>query len=115
MIEGNVIKFGYGTVGCSSVGSVLRISHIKPPQEIGHAVNIKDPSISIEATYNFGLSFEDVVYLKKQCGAIASGKIEKFEFMGMIFDFSHYNIDSIGVLYRKIDAIEQYLISLMAV
>ena len=117
MINGKIIRFGYGDVlvGCyhqaKEENFILRLTEIKPPQEVGTSVYGKEfeviKDLCIEATY------DEISTLKDDLLKIKADTLRVIDFNGCTLDFTNYNIKSVDVNIRAINnAITLYLLPL---
>ena len=104
MINGKVIKFGYGDVGVGSCSITQRITfqQFKPPEKPGTKLTndgyefVGDKILIIIKDEN---EYSDVMNLLSQ---VRNKDISDFEFKGYVFDFSNYNEESIKACKKHI-------------
>jgi len=112
MIEGNVLKFGYGDIGvyCDHLGRLV-FSQLKTRYRCG-AENFSRSDIGEGLCIS--LDYKDYktldLYLKS-----VSGEVKKFEFKDYIFDFTNYNEDSVKVVRTEARKAINKFLSLIAV
>lgn len=108
MIQGNVVKFGYGTVAVgSTIFSDLTIQTIKPPQEVGKLLEEEDQVEYIGEPVNFPMS-KHYHELKEKLDIIDGPCCVTF--CGYIFDFTNYNPASVDtVLKHATSAYRNYI------
>ncbi|MGJ0846576.1 hypothetical protein ACR77J_07800 [Tissierella praeacuta] len=98
MIEGNVIKFGYGDVVVSSYGmGYVDFTNIKPPIECGSTVK-KDMNLE------YGLSIrihEDKHWELYDLIKTVNKDNRIVQYKGYVLDFSNYNEESVRVVREK--------------
>lgn len=99
MIDGKILKFGYGDIGVSNVWRNMRFIPFKPPVEIGTDTRPLFADGSIEAvgepimiTFE---TFQDFNELQDKLKNVYTQRV--FEFKGYTFDFSNYNEKSVEV------------------
>ena len=102
MIDGNVIKFGYGdvAVGGLRLEQQMRFQQFKPPAKIGDHV-YPDKVEWVGEVIRLDISYEEYRLFKDSLQEVRDKHIETFEFKGYIFDFTNYNEESIDVCNRK--------------
>lgn len=105
MIERNVIKFGYGTIGIAvcSLTQTMIFEHIKSPMGIGEKYDVRNVEVIGE---RFAVSLNPMLYQEymENLDKVESGAIRSFKFGGYVFDFTNYHIDSVNVCRRKAEA-----------
>ena len=100
MIVENVIKFGYGDIGVGSkiLSLQLKVTPIKPPQEIGtNLSDCEDVEIIGNPIYFELEKEEDYIRILTLLKSVKNKEITSFEVGSYIFDFSNYNVKSIEV------------------
>lgn len=99
MIDGNWIKFGYGSVavGCDPLTRIVKFQQIKPPCECGSAINDNKDVEYIGQVVKIYFDISSYNYFMKKLSDIEAQKISVFQFDDYWFDFSNYNIESINV------------------
>lgn len=99
MIEGKVIKFGFGTIVISGddFTKVLTLSYIEPPKEVGGLIRESIlPIEEVKFKYNKDMEkfYEDLKMVDEEnC---------KIEFRGFTFDFTEYNTKSVNALMVRV-------------
>ena len=102
MIDGKILKFGYGDIAISARGLCMEFLPFKPPVKIGtccrelfYNKSIKPIGKTIYIKFD---NFEDLAELKNKLEGIRPKNAPKvFEFKGYTFDFSNYNAKSVEV------------------
>ena len=96
MIDGNVLKFGYGdiAVGSNIWTHEMTFQEIKPPLECGDRV--PDDWGKIGRNVTITLNFDDYVNLSKLISKVKNKELS-------IFDFSKYDEKSITVVEKRCD------------
>lgn len=102
MIEGNILRFGYGDIagdgGISEYG-VLKFQQIKPPQEIGTSVAWETERVSEPVVFRDLFSMLKITAFAME---VKEGKYKSFEVDGWIFDFeTNFNIKSVEAVIRQ--------------
>jgi hypothetical protein len=100
MIEGNVIKFGYGDilVGANSMFGGMNFDYIKPPKTIGESFRSDDPTIEVLKTINVSaLSVMQMINNLKSV-SIDNPTVKCGNFL---LDFSNFDIGSLNVVKEK--------------
>lgn len=105
MIDGKIIKAGYGDIAVGNFGWHIQFTPFKPPLEVGTTVrdlfgngDIVPTGDTITITLN---SDSDFAELKAKLEGVRPKKASKiFEFKGYTFDFSNYNEKSVEVFER---------------
>jgi hypothetical protein len=111
MIDGNVLKFGYGDIatGADVFSRAITFQQFKPPGECGDTLDCEVEYIGEEIVLQ--LSYEEYCKLDKLMIQIINKNIVMFSFREYIFDFSNYNEESVRVVRRKLnEAISWYLL-----
>jgi hypothetical protein len=100
MIDGNILKFGYGSILVSSNPSrnELEFIEIKPPVEIGS--NPSEGSFEKGKVVGFYYA-SDLWTLIKRLETVDEIN-NTIKFRGYIFDFTNYNDKSITVVLRGV-------------
>lgn len=103
MIDGNVLKFGYGdiAVGSSALSNIITFQQFKPVGKCGDKVSKNVEYIGEEIVIK--ISYNDHWEFIKPLNKVANNEISIFEFKGYIFDFTNRNIDSVIVCKEHID------------
>ena len=115
MINGNVLKFGYGDIVVYGNAALQRMSfqQFKPPTECGNEVSEDVEYIGDKILID--ISYEDYCKLKNNLERVNKKEVCQFTFKDYIFDFSNYNVKSVNAVSRKLDAcMALYFISLAA-
>ena len=101
MINGNILKFGYGDICVRSDGLTQRISfqQFKPPAECGG--NVPEDVEYIGEEVVLQISYEEYCEFNKQLKSVLSNSISTFSFKGYIFDFTNYNEESVKVCKKR--------------
>ena len=102
MIDGKILKFGYGDIAVGDVGFYMKLTPFKPPIEVGSECNgyfadgiIKPIGPAIMIKFE-GLS--DITEFRTKLESVCPIDAPKsFEFKGYTFDFSNYNVKSVMV------------------
>lgn len=100
MIEGKIIKFGYGDVGvgASDLGYMV-FGNIIPPQEIGTNLNNKIKNKEVEVTSEtviYENNYFDFLELFKNINE--NNRV--VEYKGYTFDFTNYKQGSVNVCLK---------------
>lgn len=120
MIEGNRLKFGYGSLTFGCFMDKLRFFEIEPPQEIGshcpppEEIDESVPYKVVGSINCLSVELNEAYILKHLATEVKNGVIDEFEFKGFIFDFSHYNVKSVDIVLKAANTIIDNLIRLMA-
>ena len=116
MIEGNILKFGYGDIAVKSGPYVdaIRFTQFKPPAECGD--DLKGKAIEyigepVEIKFN---SYKECIEFSKLMDSVLNKNIELFTFKDYIFDFTNYNELSVKACKGAIDIVINNYIRLMA-
>ena len=102
MIDGKILKFGYGDIAVGNVGFYMQLTPFKPPVEVG--TSCKDlfsngDIIPIGEVVKIKFeTFNDFTELKCKLEDVCNTIQKSFEFKGYTFDFSNYNKVSIEVV-----------------
>lgn len=119
MIEGNVIKFGYGDIVvtvCEDVfATVLIFEQIAPSLICGSSVNLVEGDISFGTTRTLTGRFEDFNEFLKQLELVHERKTNVFAFKDLVFDFTKYHPTSVKVMIDKAKAAIQKTLMCYAV
>lgn len=101
MINGNILKFGYGDIAVGSDGLTQRISfqQFKPPAECGG--NVPEDVEYIGEEIVLQISYDEYHEFNKQLKSVLSKEISTFGFKGYIFDFTNYNEESIKACKQR--------------
>lgn len=97
MIEGNTLKFGYGDIATGSFTDVLTFRPLNPPQKVGTDVcddNVEWSGDRIVIRLGYDNALQLLVYLRQ----VSDGERSTFEFADYIFDFSHFDAESVAIL-----------------
>lgn len=99
MIEGNIIKFGYGDilVGVDSMFGGMIFDFIKPPQDIGKTCAKKDVEVLRTVQVGNGLS---AIKLLENLQTVSADN-PKIDYLGYTLDFSKFNEESLNVCKRQ--------------
>ena len=115
MIDGNILKFGYGdiAVDSSALSNIITFQQFKPVGKCGDKipedVEYVGEEIAIKVSYNDHWEFINCL------NRVSNNEISEFEFKGYVFDFSNRNIDSVIACKEHIDnAILTCLLSMAA-
>lgn len=103
MIDGKILKFGYGDIAVGNKFTNMQLIPFKPPVEIGTDCNdlfangdITPIGEVVMIKFN---SLEDFAELKDKLEGVRPATASKvFEFKGYTFDFSNYNVKSVEVV-----------------
>lgn len=103
MIDGKVLKFGYGDIAVQQGNTFMRFVSFKPPVEIGTHFRELFRNGDIEPvgepiTIKFDGLGEFTELKDKLEGVRLENAPKVFEFKGYTFDFSHYNVKSVEVV-----------------
>ena len=115
MIDGNILKFGYGDIAVGSDGLTQRISfqQFKPPAECGGDVPEDVEYIGEEIVLQ--ISYDEYREFNEQLKSVLSKEISTFDFKGHIFDFTNYNEESVkGCKKRSERAMYSYFLCMAA-
>lgn len=121
MIKDNKIIFGYGTVVVSSRWNQMIFQEIKPPLEVGSCADepIKNGEVEFvgerkDILFNYDeiKEFQNLLQYRVNCNY--PNKERFFEYKGLVFDFTNWNIKSYEVVLLHVERIKSYLIGLMA-
>lgn len=113
MIDGKVIKFGYGEVcvGVEPLKQEITFQNIRPPQECGTVLYEDIPAERFGEVISIHLSYDTYLEYKNLLRSVSNKKISEFWFKGYIFDFSNWNAESIRVCMEKADrAMTNYIL-----
>lgn len=104
MINGNILKFGYGDISVGSDGLKQRISfqQFKPPGECGGYVPEGVKYIGEEIVLQ--ISYDEYHEFNEQLKSVLSKEIFTFNFKGYVFDFTNYNEESVKVCKKRLDS-----------
>jgi len=110
MIDGNTIKFGYGTIAvCSSCG-VLRFIWVEPPQEIGFNINMSElkrkRTISFEYDNDMYKLWRDLTILDELSYIVF--------FRGYLLNFKNYNAKSVEVIDKAVEKVIEFMLPMFA-
>lgn len=103
MIDGKILKFGYGDIAVNNGVALMKFIPFKPPLKIGTCCRELFANGDIERIGepiiikfdNFG----DFAELKDKLESVRHTNATKvFEFKGYTFDFSHYDEESVDVV-----------------
>ena len=97
MIDGNVLKFGYGdiAVNCNSLIQAITFQQFKPPQECGE--NIPKDAEYIGDIIILDFSYDEYNKFNQLLQIVQDRNISKFTFKGYEFNFENYNEKSVKV------------------
>ena len=112
MIEGNVLKFGYGDicVGGRQFRQSVTFRQFKPPANCGDKIIEKNIEYTGEELELHLCDLNEYARFVAILKCVKSGKCNIFGFKNLIFDFTNYNEKSVDTCIRKADeAIESYL------
>lgn len=106
MIEGNIIKFGYGTaiLHGDSFTRVLTIKYMKPPKEVGTQLlpeTYEEMELIEKLTFQYSKDMKDLL---RDLDSINETN-NKIDFRGYTFDFSNYNPKSVEVLKEHLKSV----------
>lgn len=103
MIDGNILRFGFGdiAVGSSALNNIITFQQFKPvgkcgdkiPEDVGYI----GEEIAIKVSYSDHWEFIN------RLNRVSNNEISEFEFKGYIFDFTNRNIDSVIACKEHID------------
>lgn len=110
MIDGKILKFGYGDIAVGNIGFYMQLTPFKPPVEVGISCNDLFANGEITPTgKTVMIKFEtlnDFTELGNKLEAVRKAGVPKvFEFKGYTFDFSYYNEKSLKVVNQVRGAI----------
>ena len=102
MIDGKILKFGYGDIAVGCINANMTFTPFKPPVEVGtHCydlfINGDITPIGEKVAIRFD-SFNDFAELKDKLEGVRTATQKVFEFKGYTFDFSNYNVKSVEVV-----------------
>lgn len=112
MIEGNVLKFGYGdiAVGASPLKQVITFQQFKPPANCGEIIDTENVEFTSDVLEMHLRDLKECIRFVAMLDWVKSGKGHTFGFNNLMFDFANYNEKSIKVcMVRAYDAMEEYL------
>lgn len=115
MIDGSILKFGYGDIGVDSDVLTQRMSfqQFKPPAKCGDNVSEDVEYIGEEIIMKF--SFEDYCEFNKKLKEVSDRNISTFNFKGYVFDFTNYNEESVRVCKKHLrNAMYMYFMCMAA-
>jgi hypothetical protein len=104
MIDGSIIKFGFGDVlvGSDSINGVLTITEIEPPQQIGTTHNaIKEGLKEVrKVSFSYGTDFHELICDLNNLRAIGRSvkELRIIQFREYTFDFTNYDEKSVDVV-----------------
>lgn len=104
MIEGNVLKFGYGdiSVGAVPLSQFITFQQFKPPAKCGDRLAENVEYIGDSIVIN--IDHKDYCEFKRNLESISKKDISEFTFKGYVFDFTNFNEDSVKVCKKYIKA-----------
>lgn len=102
MIDGNILKFGYGDieVGSNALIQAIIFQQFQPQGECG-----KEPPKNVEyigSEIRIENSYDDYIEFHELLLDVQSRKISKFIFKGYEFNFENYNAESVNVCLRQL-------------
>lgn len=98
MVEGKVIKFGYGTVGVSCLLQYVAFRTIKPPVEVGGNVRREDTEfIGEPLLIDMGFYYDKLV---GELEKVSPSNILSVDVGDYTLDFSNYNPKSVEVVIQ---------------
>ena len=104
MIDGNIIKFGYGDILVYHAINSLKLYHIDKQQEIGMQYDKTNYSILSDHIIPFYSVLSIDTVISKLKDILLDKMYYQFEYDGTIFDFTNWNETSIQIC---IDALMQ--------
>lgn len=106
MIDGKVLKFGYGDICIGHTGFNLQLTFrgFKPPKEIGERILKNEDIEFLTDTVKVDVTIEECFQLKSILNNIEEYD-NVFEFKGYVFDFTKNNTTSLKVLLKQIDSL----------
>lgn len=101
MIDGNILKFGYGDIAVGSDGfaQIISFQQFKPPAECG--CNVTEDVEYIGEEIALQISYDEYREFNEQLKSVLSKEISTFNFKGYIFDFTNYNEESVKVCKKR--------------
>ena len=97
MIEGNTLKFGYGDIATGSFADILTFRPFNPPQKVG--TDVRDGNVEWSGNrIVIQLGYDDALQLLVYLRQVSNGERSTFEFANYIFDFSHFDAESVAIL-----------------
>ena len=119
MIDGKVLKFGYGDISVRACGFAMTFTPFNPPVDVG--TNARGPFASkavqpIGETISIKFKdFKDFAELTQNLRmACFDEAFRVFKFKGYTFDFSNYNEKSVGVVDSVLCCVYQTFMSCAA-
>ena len=113
MIEGRVLKFGYGdiAVGYNAISQKITFQQFKPPTECGENVSPEVEFISDKIFIK--ISYDEYKQLSYLLSKVKNKEISKFYFKEYEFNFHNYNEKSIEVCLKNLNfAMQLYFMAL---
>lgn len=114
MIEGTVLKFGYGdiAVGSNALTQTITFQQFKPSEKCGRNVPKDAEYIGDEIRLDI-FSYDEYEKLEVLLKAVQKKALFKFMFKGYEFNFENYNPESVNVCLRNLNfAMGFYLLSM---
>lgn len=109
MINGKVIKFGYGDVlvGANSFFGTLSITEIEPPTEIGTSHDVQEEGITEirRISFNFDTDMHDLMKKLNNLRVLGSSvpELRTIQFRDYVFDFTNLNEKSVDVVRKFVE------------
>lgn len=103
MIEGNVLKFGYGDISVSSDGltQIINFQQFKPPGKCGDDVSNDVEYIGDKITLK--ISYKEYCEFYNNLQRILSKEISSFNFKEYVFNFTNFNEKSVEACQRNLN------------
>ena len=115
MIDGNIIKFGYGDILVGSILNCITIVGIDKAFEPGMTFsedNVKFITDTLHITFNTIIQITSFRYSLLK---LEKSENKIFEYGGWIFDFTNYNQKSVDVVLSHLDNVFERVSAMSAV
>lgn len=110
MIEGNVIKFGYGDVVVAHVFTSLKLTCINKTYPLGHTISGDDTSYDIITQINIDFhTFISINEFISKLKDVLLDEVRIFKYGNYIFDFTNYNETSLNACINQAEIISWWL------
>ena len=100
MINGNVIKFGYGDVAVGHCNYTIKFQQFIPKQKPGTNVDA-DSVVWVGEKIEIPISVSDYYFLMKELDKCVHKRA--FSFKEYIFDFNNFNLNSVKVVRESVE------------
>ena len=97
MIDGNVLKFGYGDIAVGSYNAIMTFQQFKPHGQCGDCLKYGENIEFIGEKIEIKLSYEEFLVLSLHFESVYKGNIKVIPFKDYVFDFTNYNQKSVQV------------------